>query len=83
MEVMRIQNALAELRKQADGAVTETAPPPGELDGVISKLSSAIGDAEEQEGLKKEAYLRRRSNLLVAKVLAGIDALASQGSLDG
>lgn len=75
MDVSRIQRALAEMRKQAGENKVPDAGASGEL---IDDITAAIGDVQKQADLNKAAYLRHRSNVLVAKALAGIDALASQ-----
>jgi len=78
MNVATVQRALAELQKQAS-ETSKKAPAAG-VDDLIDALTEKIGDTDAQEGIKKEAYLRRRSNLLMAKMLAGVDALVSQRS---
>lgn len=75
MDVTRIQQALAELRKVAGEKKVPDAGSAGEL---VDDITAAIGDVQKQADLNKTAFLRHRSNVLVAKALAGIDALASQ-----
>lgn len=79
MDIAAVRSALdrikEESRERLQKEAQEQAGP--DLDEVIDSLTAAMGDSEEQAELKKEAALARREDLLMAKWLAGLDALAS------
>jgi hypothetical protein len=79
LDIAAVRSALdrikEESRERLQKEAQEQAGP--DLDEVIDSLTAAMGDSEEQAELKKEAALARREDLLMAKWLAGLDALAS------
>lgn len=79
MEIAAVQSALDRLRQRSRESLRKEAQaqPAPDLDEVIQQLTDAMGDSEEQEQLQKEACLARREELVMAKWLAGLDALAS------
>lgn len=77
MDVASVQSALAKLKEQARERLQKEAQASPDLDEVIGALTEAMGDSEVQQGLEKEARLARREDLIMAKWLAGLDALAS------
>jgi hypothetical protein len=77
LNVESIKQALAGMQKQA----SEEAPlkPVSEqIDELVTQLSGAMGDGEKREQLQKRAFEERRERVIIAKVLAGLDALAHQ-----
>ena len=77
MDVAAVQSALDKLKEQSRERLQKEAKVSPDLDEVIESLAAAMGDYEEREGLKKEAYLARREDLTLATWLAGLDALVS------
>lgn len=78
MNLAAIQNALASMKKEAGERRLEEAARAPDLQGLIEALSARAESPGEALELQKAALMRRRSNLMVAKVLAGLDGLASQ-----
>jgi hypothetical protein len=79
LDIAAVRSALDRIKEESwerlQKEAQEQAGP--DLDEVIDSLTAAMGDSEEQAELKKEAALARREDLLMAKWLAGLDALAS------
>lgn len=79
LNLATIKKALADMQKQAS-AVERDKPVTEQIDELVTQLSGAIDDGKGQEQLQKQAFVARREKVIVAKVLAGIDALTHQES---
>lgn len=77
LTVTAIKQALADMQKQAS-EVPRDKPVTEQIDELVSGLTGAIGDGEMQEQLQKQAFEDRREKVIIAKVLAGLDALTHQ-----
>ncbi len=75
LDVMSIKLALAEMSKKASVAERDK-PVTEQIDELVVALSGAVDNSKNREQLQKRAYLDRREKVAIAKVLAGIDALA-------
>ena len=81
LSVETIKQALAGMQKQASEGARHK--PVGEqIDELVTQLSGAIGDGEKHEQLQKLAFEERRERVIIAKVLADLDALSHQGTQD-
>lgn len=77
MDVAAVQSALDQIKERSRERLRKEAQAAPDIDEMIGSLTDAIGDSETRRGLEKEAHLARREDLLMAKWLAGLDALAS------
>lgn len=77
MDVAAVQSALDTLKAQSRECLQKEAEVSPDLDEIIGSLTTAMGDSEEQQELQKKAHLARREDLIIAKWLAGLDALVS------
>jgi len=77
LDVAAVQSVLDRIKVESRERLLKEAEVSPDLDEIIGSLTDAVEDSDKQLALQKVAYLARRNDLVMAKWLAGLDALIS------